>query len=223
MGDETIENIRVLLRVRPEEAAEDVEVVHANEDSNSCVVAETTALALSQSTSGAKARSKKGKSKSKSFAFDRVFGPARTQADVYAAVDPLVESAVNGYNATVFAYGSTGSGKTYTISGSKTGETKGIIPRAVGRVFELAKQLTQDQSESLVLIHMAYVELYNNQVSCCRMYSAMNHVLQDLVYSKCLKLCNVDVNICFCLADRFSISLKTSLPHRMILHGSTCT
>ena len=53
----------------------------------------------------------------RSFSFDRVFDGEATQQSVFASVRPLVESVINGYNATVMAYGSTGSGKTHTIMG----------------------------------------------------------------------------------------------------------
>ena len=56
----------------------------------------------------------------KSFTFDKVFGPEATQADVFEySVAPLVLSSLQGYNATVFAYGQTGTGKTYVTCSSK--------------------------------------------------------------------------------------------------------
>lgn len=55
----------------------------------------------------------------KTFTFDRVFDAKSTQEEVYAdAVDPLVTEVLEGYNGTVFAYGQTGTGKTYTMEGS---------------------------------------------------------------------------------------------------------
>lgn len=57
------------------------------------------------------------------FSFDHAFGPTATQDEVYAScVRPLVESLVDGYNATVFCYGQTGSGKTYTLGGGHLGK-----------------------------------------------------------------------------------------------------
>ncbi len=47
-------------------------------------------------------------SKERVYSFDRVIGGEGTQEDVYEVVHPLVESVVQGYNATVFAYGVTG-------------------------------------------------------------------------------------------------------------------
>lgn len=57
------------------------------------------------------------------FSFDHAFGPTSSQDDVYAScVRPLVESLVDGFNATVFCYGQTGSGKTFTLGGGNQGK-----------------------------------------------------------------------------------------------------
>lgn len=59
------------------------------------------------------------------FSYDHAFGPTATQDEVYeSGVRPLVESLVDGYNATVFCYGQTGSGKTYTLGGENQGRSK---------------------------------------------------------------------------------------------------
>jgi kinesin family protein 18/19 len=55
--------------------------------------------------------------KDQTFGFDRVFDETTTQGDVYeATTKPLLDSVLDGYNATVFAYGATGCGKTHTIT-----------------------------------------------------------------------------------------------------------
>ena len=55
--------------------------------------------------------------KDQTFAFDRVFDDNTSQADVYGATTKsLLDSVLDGYNATVFAYGATGCGKTHTIT-----------------------------------------------------------------------------------------------------------
>ena len=51
----------------------------------------------------------------------------------------MVESVLQGYNGTIFAYGQTGCGKTHTMSGSNnepnSTETSGIIPNACEQIF----------------------------------------------------------------------------------------
>ena len=52
----------------------------------------------------------------KTFVFDNVVQPRATQSDVYEVVaKPIVEDVLNGYNGTIFAYGQTSSGKTFTM------------------------------------------------------------------------------------------------------------
>jgi kinesin family protein 5 len=75
----------------------------------------------------------------RSFALDHVFPPHVSQADVYEAVArPIVNDVLAGYNGTVMAYGSTGSGKTYTMEGDsgENAEFLGIIPRMVATLFD---------------------------------------------------------------------------------------
>ena len=70
---------------------------------------------------------------------------------------------MDGYSATVFAYGHTGSGKTHTMSG--TPSDPGIIPRAVEQIFQSINTLTSAQgmdNEVVFLVKISYVELYNN-------------------------------------------------------------
>lgn len=50
------------------------------------------------------------------FTFDRIFGPESTQKEIFAvSTQSVVESVMNGYNGTIFAYGQTSSGKTFTM------------------------------------------------------------------------------------------------------------
>lgn len=74
-------------------------------------------------------------------------------------MSPLVDSVLQGYKATVFAYGATGSGKTHTMSGTQ-GDI-GIIPRVISQLFETANSLAQEQ-DIMFMVQMSYVELYNN-------------------------------------------------------------
>ena len=64
-----------------------------------------------------------------------MFGPDSTQDEVYnETTRHLVDNVLNGYNATVFAYGATGGGKTYTMVG--THDNQGIMVRALNHLFD---------------------------------------------------------------------------------------
>lgn len=74
----------------------------------------------------AKEVSVRDKSTTKTFTFDRVFGPDSKQIDVYkVVVSPLISEVLQGYNCTVFAYGQTGTGKTFTMVGDKSDHVNG--------------------------------------------------------------------------------------------------
>ena len=73
------------------------------------------------------------------FSFDKIFTPKSTQDDIYSNVGSLiVEDIMAGYNGTIFAYGQSGSGKTYTMYGEDIfdEDKKGIIPRIVCEIFK---------------------------------------------------------------------------------------
>lgn len=59
------------------------------------------------------------------------FQPGCLQEKVFKqAALPIIESVLEGYNGTIFAYGQTGTGKTHTMEGIETEELqRGIIPR----------------------------------------------------------------------------------------------
>ncbi|KAF4520864.1 hypothetical protein B566_EDAN007045 [Ephemera danica] len=73
----------------------------------------------------------------KSFRFDGVYGDSSVTENIYNEVAyPLIEGVAQGYNCTVFAYGQTGCGKSFTMQGVR--EQPGIIPLALGQLFEAA-------------------------------------------------------------------------------------
>jgi kinesin family protein C1 len=131
-------NIRVFCRVRPATDADD------GSKHISFPAGEPGKMQLK--TSGSTVSGGK-KEKTSTFAFDKVFGPMASQASVFAEVGELVQSALDGYNISIFAYGQTGSGKTFTMEGGSGGddggETRGLIPRAVDQVFDVAGPLSQ--------------------------------------------------------------------------------
>jgi len=72
-----------------------------------------------------------------SFKFDAVWTPG-TQDEIFEDCRDLVQSALDGYNVTLFAYGQTGAGKTFTMSGCPGQE--GVSPRTIKEVFEVAEK-----------------------------------------------------------------------------------
>ena len=71
------------------------------------------------------------------YVFDVVFGADSSQEEVYTATTKhLVDNVLAGYNATVFAYGATGGGKTHTMVGTR--DNPGIMVRALNDLFEAA-------------------------------------------------------------------------------------
>ncbi|TWW75195.1 E Centromere protein [Takifugu flavidus] len=101
-----------------------------------------------------------GSSTSKSFCFDRVFTAEETTNHLYQSIaKPLVVSTVQGYNGTIFAYGQTSSGKTFTMMGG--GHIPGVIPLAVEDVFQTIKNCPKKE----FLLRVSYMEIYNETVT----------------------------------------------------------
>ncbi|EEA21796.1 tubulin-dependent ATPase kip3 [Talaromyces marneffei ATCC 18224] len=98
--------------------------------------------------------------KDQTFAFDRIFDGNTTQAEVYEATTRnLLDSVLDGYNATVFAYGATGCGKTHTITG--TAQQPGIIFLTMQELFE---RIEERKEEKVTEISLSYLEIYNETI-----------------------------------------------------------
>ncbi|EOD48270.1 putative kinesin-ii 85 kda subunit protein [Neofusicoccum parvum UCRNP2] len=101
----------------------------------------------------------------KTYNFDRVFSPAADQQMVFdEVVAPIMDDVLNGFNCTIFAYGQTGTGKTYTMSGDITDmlplpDTAGIVPRVLHALFG---KLESEESENSV--KCSFIELYNEEL-----------------------------------------------------------
>ncbi|KYN09726.1 hypothetical protein ALC57_18247 [Trachymyrmex cornetzi] len=121
-------------------------------------------------------------SHSKKFTFDKVFGPASKQIDVYnAVVNPLLDEVLAGYNCTVFAYGQTGTGKTFTMEGVsndpslhwQSDTTAGIIPRALSHLFDELRLLEAQE----YTVRVSFLELYEDAT---RKGSVIIHGLEEV-------------------------------------------
>ncbi|KAI5655474.1 hypothetical protein M9H77_32661 [Catharanthus roseus] len=107
--------------------------------------------------------SKPGKDSHRLFKFNKVFGPAATQEEVFLDTQPLIRSVLDGYNVCIFAYGQTGSGKTYTMSGPNISSVEdwGVNYRALNDLFNIS----QSRKSSIAYeISVQMVEIYNELV-----------------------------------------------------------
>ncbi|XP_022356112.1 kinesin-like protein KIF19 [Enhydra lutris kenyoni] len=100
------------------------------------------------------------RSQEKTFIFDAVLDQHASQEDVYrATTQHLVEGVVSGYNVTVFAYGPSGAGKTYTMLGMDA--EPGIYLRTLTDLFQAIEE-TRDHADCSV--SMSYLEIYNEVI-----------------------------------------------------------
>ncbi|GKV07366.1 hypothetical protein SLEP1_g19156 [Rubroshorea leprosula] len=90
----------------------------------------------------------------KEFGFDKVFHQAANQEDVFVEVGPTIRSALDGHNVCIFAYGQTGTGKTFTMDGKN--DQPGVVPRALEELFH---QTSLDNSSSITF-SMSMLEVY---------------------------------------------------------------
>ncbi|XP_063098299.1 kinesin-like protein KIF19 isoform X2 [Cavia porcellus] len=100
------------------------------------------------------------RSREKSYLFDVAFDFTATQEMVYQATTKgLIEGVISGYNATVFAYGPTGCGKTYTMLG--TDHEPGIYVRTLNDLFRAIEETSSDMEYE---VSMSYLEIYNEMI-----------------------------------------------------------
>jgi len=96
----------------------------------------------------------------KDYEFDRVYGPHIGQGELFHDVQPFVQSALDGYNISIFAYGQSCSGKTHTLEGSS--HDRGLYLRSFEELFDLSN------SDTTCTAHFNFYftacELYNDQV-----------------------------------------------------------
>ena len=142
------ESVKVAVRVRPMNSRE------KEENSTICVEVDPSTNQISVSNP---------KQETKTFQFDYVYPLTSSQREVYDEVAfPIVESIFQGYNGTIFAYGQTGCGKTYTMMGIVNDSTlKGVIPNAFDHIFGY---IANEGTSKRFLVRCSFVEIYNEEV-----------------------------------------------------------
>ncbi|KAJ7416856.1 Kinesin-like protein KIF11 [Pitangus sulphuratus] len=156
--EEKGKNIQVVVRCRPFNASE------LKASSHPVVDCDQARKEVSVRTGGVTDKTSK-----KTYTFDMVFGPQAKQIDVYrSVVCPILDEVIMGYNCTVFAYGQTGTGKTFTMEGERSPNEEytweedplaGIIPRTLHQIFE---KLTENGTEFSVKVSL--LEIYNEEL-----------------------------------------------------------
>lgn len=113
-----------------------------------------------------------------------MFGPDTSQHRLYAqAIHPIVEEVLEGFNCTIFAYGQTGTGKTFTMEGGERSSndtanletnTAGVIPRAINHIFQSLEQTNTDYT-----VKCSFLELYNEETTDLLAVGAPQHQGHD--------------------------------------------
>ncbi|SPP76916.1 kinesin-like protein KIF3A [Drosophila guanche] len=150
--DDEIENVRVVVRTRPmdknELTAGALSAISVDKINRAITVMKPNATANEPP---------------KTYYFDNVFDLSSNQLDLYVdTARPIVDKVLEGYNGTILAYGQTGTGKTYTMSGNPDSpQTKGIIPNAFAHIFGHIAKARENQK---FLVRVSYMEIYNEEV-----------------------------------------------------------
>jgi len=100
----------------------------------------------------------------KEFTFDSVYDSNAKQEEIYTnSAFPIVSNVLEGYNGTIFAYGQTGTGKTFTMEGlDSPAEMNGVMPRAFETVFSHIQ--CDDPEKRQYLVRASYMELYKEDI-----------------------------------------------------------
>ncbi|XP_076908373.1 kinesin-like protein KIN-14T [Bidens hawaiensis] len=95
--------------------------------------------------------------KRKLYNFDMVLHPGSTQDEVFSEIEPVIKSALDGYNVCILAYGQTGTGKTFTMEGNP--DCPGVVPRTIEALFKKAAD-----SNHTYLFSFSMLEIYLGQL-----------------------------------------------------------
>ncbi|KAL5196088.1 Kinesin-like protein KIN-14S [Glycine soja] len=138
-------NIRVFCRCRP---------LNENEIANGSV-----SVVNFESSSDNELQVICADSSKKQFKFDHVFGPEDNQETVFQQTKPIVTSVLDGYNVCIFAYGQTGTGKTFTMEG--TPEHRGVNYRTLEELFRITEERHGTMKYEL---SVSMLEVYNEKI-----------------------------------------------------------
>ena len=96
-----------------------------------------------------------------SFKYDRILHNSTQETTYNSECSAIVDSVIEGYNATIFAYGQTGAGKTFTMIGNTADfDQRGVTPRALNHLF----REIDARSDTDFMVTASYLEIYNERI-----------------------------------------------------------
>lgn len=162
-GSPNAHRVQVVVRVRPQLGAEAVETEPSVTVDGAA--SRVQVVVPGQTTGLDNGNGFVAKAAARAFEFDACLGPEASQMDVFEAckIRELMDSALEGYAVTVFAFGQTGAGKTHTMSGSEGAKRSGdgLVPCALRYAYDsMASQAT----ERSFTVKASFSEIYNDTV-----------------------------------------------------------
>ena len=171
--ESSYDNLRVSIRVRPPLNRETQEgipfrsIAIVSEDHKSISLAEYVGAELSELERQRQWIEEPSLFHLHRFTFDSIFDMDSLQEDVYnITAKQAVQSVLEGYNSTIFCYGQTGTGKTYTMEGftyESKNPNRGIIQRTIQDIFNFI-ETTSDENTKFI-IRCSFLQIYNENIS----------------------------------------------------------
>ena len=173
MKIENYDNLRVAIRVRPplnretEEGIPFRSIAIVSEDHKSISLAEYLGSEFSEIERQRQWIEEPNLFQLHRFTFDSIFDMDSLQEDVYnITAKQAVQSVLEGYNSTIFCYGQTGTGKTYTMEGftyESKNPNRGIIQRTIQDIFNYIEMTSNENTK--FIIRASFLQIYNENIS----------------------------------------------------------
>jgi hypothetical protein len=207
------EAISVCIRIRP--------LVKHERGQKECIVSDDSEIRVSTAK------------KNHEFACSHVFNSSTSQATVFerCGVIPLLESSLHGYNSTIFAYGPTGCGKTFSVLGELSGKqhnTEGLIPRSIREMFHM-KEMFEDRIIKLRVscfeiyretIHDLFVPAPDRSALLCREHPKYGFFVDGLLLQQCIEVNSTLLEVIEALRSRHTsnhlLNERSSRSHCML-------
>ena len=166
--------IKVYVRIRPPLKCEIIpyipfrSIALVTEDKNTISIVEYLGLSLYEDKKQLELVEEPNLFRYHMYTFDKIFDMNVTQEEVYKEVAfPAVKNIISGFNSTIFAYGQTGTGKTYTIEGltyDKSSKNKGFLPRVIEDIFKYIQEIKERENNISIIVKVSYLQIYKESI-----------------------------------------------------------